>query len=171
MQSKIFGTLKICRLIENGGQAVVYLVENYKQQQFAAKIYRMNNFNEFNTLRMLKSNKNTIKLLDYVSYNHQQGLLLPFYKNGDLYNFYTERKNYKITRKIIYDIFYSISHCHHNNISHRDIKPSNFLLDNSYNSILCDFGLATNQDNIKTSAGTKPYAAPEVKNREIYKNK
>ena len=31
---------------------------------------------------------------------------------------------------------------HSANVMHRDIKPENFLIDNDFNIILCDFGLA-----------------------------
>ena len=62
-----------------------------------------------------------------------------------------------------------IMYVHNNNVMHRDLKPENILFNNveDYNSIIADFGLATNIDNDKylfARCGTPGFVAPEIIN-------
>ena len=43
---------------------------------------------------------------------------------------------------ILYNQLKALNFIHSANIIHRDLKPANFLLDQNYNVILCDFGMA-----------------------------
>ena len=43
---------------------------------------------------------------------------------------------------ILYNQICALNYIHSANIIHRDLKPSNFLIDNSCNIKICDFGFA-----------------------------
>ena len=69
-----------------------------------------------------------------------------------------------------YDISSALSVCHSNAIIHRDIKPDNILVSENGYYKLVDFGIARHlgQEFAATVAGTYPYMAPEVQNRQQY---
>mmetsp|Transcript_18189 Transcript_18189/g.27986 ORF Transcript_18189/g.27986 Transcript_18189/m.27986 type:complete len:80 (-) Transcript_18189:813-1052(-) len=48
----------------------------------------------------------------------------------------------KHVRKILYQLLCALKILHEAGIVHRDIKPCNVLLDQQYNVLLADFGLA-----------------------------
>ncbi len=54
---------------------------------------------------------------------------------------------------------------HSKNILHRDIKLDNILLDDNFNSKICDFGVSRimkEGEIISEKCGTPAYLAPEV---------
>ena len=69
-----------------------------------------------------------------------------------------------------YDISSALSVCHGNAIIHRDIKPDNILVSENGYYKLVDFGIARHlgQEFAATIAGTYPYMAPEVQNKQQY---
>ena len=59
----------------------------------------------------------------------------------------------------------ALDHLHDKRITHRDIKLANILLKSQSPKLsikLCDFGLATDNEHLKTHCGTKLYVAAEV---------
>lgn len=64
---------------------------------------------------------------------------------------------------IAFQVLKGLEHLHTNQMIHRDIKPANILVNSSGNIKLCDFGMATLNENSMhcTVVGTTKYMAPE----------
>jgi serine/threonine protein kinase len=76
--------------------------------------------------------------------------------------------------KIINEICDALSYIHSKQIIHRDLKPSNILIThNGHNVKIIDFGLSDSDSwsILKTPAGTKLYAAPELLAGEAIDNR
>lgn len=77
-------------------------------------------------------------------------------------------------KRMILQICDILSYLHSKQIIHRDIKPSNLLVThNGHNIKLIDFGLADSDSSsiIKTPAGTRSFAAPELQNGSTIDNR
>ena len=77
-------------------------------------------------------------------------------------------------RKIKYTIYHFIVH-EGVGVIHRDIKPENLLIDESEKLKISDFGVShiieDGSDEIRTTAGSNYYFAPEICAGEAYKGK
>ena len=106
-------------------------------------------------------------------------IVLPYFKNGDLFDFYQKNpslftigKILEIIRKLIEIVKY----CHEKGICHRDIKAENILLNNDFNTYtsitLIDFGLSIQKKgdifSIRGECGSPNYMAPEINSKNIY---
>lgn len=59
----------------------------------------------------------------------------------------------------------ALEYIHEKHIAHRDVKPANILVKSRIPTVhikLCDFGLATDSDMLKTFAGTLVYMSAEI---------
>ena len=68
-------------------------------------------------------------------------------------------------RTVLRQVLDALNYLHDKMITHRDIKPANILLHSRTPNLsvkLCDFGMATDNEHLKTSCGTRLYAAAEV---------
>lgn len=69
------------------------------------------------------------------------------------------------TREYIRQICSAVDHMHKAKVVHRDIKLQNFMLDQSHNLTIIDFGLSNSLDErelLNTQCGSPAYAAPEI---------
>ena len=143
---------------------------------------------EIKALQDLTSSPDIISIIQFwqeiYSYNDNTSynIMLPYYKDGDLFGFVTSDK-YKLVdyKSIFKKLLPSIKFCHDNDYIHIDIKLENFLIElNSDNTIknivLIDFGMAYKMDdndikrgyvNLDKCYGTPQYLNPE-KNDKIY---
>jgi calcium-dependent protein kinase len=74
----------------------------------------------------------------------------------------------------MFNLLKGVAYMHRKGYMHRDIKPSNILLrsmDDSYDVVLCDFGLATSiseKRKLFSKCGTPGFVAPEVLTYDIH---
>lgn len=64
--------------------------------------------------------------------------------------------------EIAREIADAVALAHRHGILHRDLKPMNVLVDRSGRAFVTDFGVASREDLLGSSAGTPCYMAPEV---------
>ncbi|XP_057834069.1 serine/threonine-protein kinase GRIK2 isoform X2 [Cryptomeria japonica] len=80
-----------------------------------------------------------------------------------------------IARKYFQDIVAGLKHLHSNNIVHGDIKPENLLVSSDGSVKICDFSesckFEDNNDELKRSAGTPVFTAPECSQGFLYHGK
>jgi hypothetical protein len=103
---------------------------------------------------------------------HRVILITQFLKQGSLerklrYDFFGVRKN---LTKIFSGLVYTLDYLHnHMTTSHLDLKPDNILLDDDYNPIIFDLGMAT-PTRFSTSQQTSPthYSNPSSRNYYDY---
>lgn len=70
-----------------------------------------------------------------------------------------------LSRKILCEICDALDYMHHKQVIHRDLKPENILIThNGQNIKIIDFGLSDTEiyNTLKSPAGTKAYASPEL---------
>jgi len=144
-------------------------IDIYKYKNSNRETYKR----EFSLLRKL-DHKNIIKLHDIIidKNSHNMYLALDYYKNGDLSKFLNNRSlKEKFAKKYMFQLRDGIQYLFSKNIIHRDLKPQNILLDDNFNLIITDFGLAKhfqNNEMMETMCGSPLYMAPEIMKRENY---
>jgi len=144
-------------------------IDIYKYKNSTRETYKR----EFSLLRKL-DHKNIIKLHDIIidknAYNMY--LVLDYYKNGDLSVFLNNRSlKEKFAKKYMFQLRDGIQYLFSKNIIHRDLKPQNILLDDNFNLIITDFGLAKHfqtNEMLETLCGSPLYMAPEIMKKENY---
>ena len=65
---------------------------------------------------------------------------------------------------ILYSLLRAVNYLHSAGIAHRDIKPQNILVNDSCDTVICDFGLAReiSDDDMTVYVETRWYRAPEL---------
>jgi serine/threonine protein kinase len=188
-KTKIASNIKLIKLINNGGEGGVWLVEacNKNKNKYALKIYNNNSQyrikRELEVKTRLKHHNNILLPLELVNdTRYNRSCILYNYINGiDMHNFYDITQHLDLTKKQLFlenkflSLWCALAKCHEHNICHRDIKPSNILWkrgninDNLKNDfcyddklILADFGACYfDNNNIRIRSPTQLYAAPE----------
>lgn len=129
---------------------------------------------EMETLGRIR-HKHLVEIVGYCKSGQERLLVYRFVENGSLDEWLHEREDpervldWKKRFKIIRGVAAGLSYLHHGvepQIIHRDIKASNILLDNDFEALITDFGLARqiNPQNSHIStqvAGTLGYMPPE----------
>ena len=111
---------------------------------------------------MIQEGKDRKDGKDRISYT----LIMTYVPGGNLLQANETRK---ISREemttVLRQVLGALDYLHDKKITHRDIKPANILLQSRTPNLsikLCDFGLATDNEHLKTRCGTRLYAAAEV---------
>lgn len=129
---------------------------------------------EMETLGRIR-HKHLVEIVGYCKSGQERLLVYRFVENGSLDEWLHEREDpervldWKKRFKIIRGVAAGLSYLHHGvepQIIHRDIKASNILLDNDFEALITDFGLAREinpqKNHISTQvAGTLGYMPPE----------
>ncbi len=110
---------------------------------------------------------NIVKLWDYGYDSDVCYLALEFVEGWDLRRVLQQfgALPVEIAVAIIYEALHGLAEIHRQNIIHRDLKPENILLGHDGQVKLCDFDLATQQDEAAAHAGltgSPGYVAPEA---------
>lgn len=180
--------------IDEGGYGKIYLVEGVNDhKKYALKILKeeknseedIDQFNkEIKFLGILSDKENDLDS-NYIPRIYASGNLrigeeiydnlafvLDLAERGDLFLYVFNSNNglsEKFSKFIFKKIVEGIKFCHENFICHFDIKIENILLDNDYNPLIADFGLAEelkdsegNIRNFSGERGTKYAMSPEM---------
>ena len=171
----------------SGGQANVFLVtKKGGSKKYAAKVFKKDDDSidiEINILNKFKQNKNPyiINIIEIgkgeIVRNKREKKISKYfimenYPNGNIFDYIYYRKSGlgELLSKILFQkILKGLQCCHENNVYHIDIKLENILLDDKYNPIICDFGLASLEPfDYFDCGGTKEYKPPEINGENKY---
>lgn len=162
------------RIIERmpviAGEADLYICE-YKNQQYAAKVYRRKVAIKAEVTQQLMQLKSpyVAKLYETNDYNGVSVEILPYYRRGSL-----SGKTFtydQLRSHIIPCLNEGLKALHDANIIHKDLKPSNIMITDDQKSVaIIDFGISSVTDTettvIVTQTGMTPeYSAPETFNK------
>lgn len=121
--------------------------------------------------RSLPNSPYHIPLLDYVVTKDFTYLVLPYYKNGDLFDLIltvhqSEGIPVAVKEEWVSNVFSQmvegIMWLHRRGVYHRDLKPENFLIDDEGRLRIADFGLSTKDaKNSALGFGSEFYMGPE----------
>jgi serine/threonine protein kinase len=129
-------------------------------------------FNEWKIVSSL-SHPNVIKFDYFHKTDKFVAILMPYYKT-DLFNklerdsktsYFNSPSSISERITTLLTTYYIVKYIHDNDVVHRDLKPENFVLNDSGEPILIDFGYSVQtQNNILRNdrKGTPLYVAPEV---------
>lgn len=121
------------------------------------------------------NHRHIIKLINHFEDDVNIYLILPVAVKGNLYSHLKKagRFDERTASKFVFETIEAVKYLHSQSprIVHRDIKSENLLLDDHFNVILTDFGIANYEDNqglLKTMCGSSEYMAPEVLKGKSY---
>ncbi|KAF7496629.1 CBL-interacting serine/threonine-protein kinase 7 [Sarcoptes scabiei] len=126
-------------------------------------------------IKILQSIKhpNIVPLYEIIHCNKDYYLMMKFAINKTihyyLYVFWQKPLPETYVKRWTRQLMSAVQYIHSEHIAHRDLKLDNFLLDEKYNALLSDFGLALNINDhrfahnlLSVRCGTPEYMAPEV---------
>ena len=175
MQGDIIPGYRLVKKLGEGGMGIVYLAEERASKKlFGVKMVRkelltksqfVDKFVRESKLHMQYDHRNVAKIYDVGEYNGAPYILMEYYSNGTLSQYYEKIKNsplkYELTRQLFIQILTGLDYLHHaevkvklqdgsektfHGIVHRDLKPDNIFVsyDSSGNVVLkiADFGMA-----------------------------
>lgn len=172
-----FDDYRLVKFLGEGTSGKVYVAEHiHSREQVAVKILKfqltprtMAGFLREARLVRLK-HPHIISLLDFgVSEQYfTPFLVMDYARNGTLRKRYPYGVRVPLAQVVLYvqQIASGLQYAHDRHLVHRDVKPENILLDEQYNLLLSDFGIAAiaHSDNAlsrQSMAGTITYMAPE----------
>ena len=156
----------LCKYLENGQE---FVLKMFRNEDIEAKpsVFKLL-LNEINALRALNSDK-LVKMHRIYETEANVYLLLDYYPDGDLYQWYSRNKRKmkeSTVVKIVREVLKALNFVHCMGIVHRDIKPENLAIVEINGDIavkIIDFGLSCDCTNdIYQRCGSPGYMAPEI---------
>lgn len=156
--------------IGSGLSGKVYTARSvFDQSVYAIKVIKKNNHiwnKELEATRHIAS-KGEFDLVEIIENEEDIRIVMPYYKNSDLYNFLDNRAQglpEKEALKITLQILKAAENIHKAGYVHLDIKPENIMFDKDNNVVLIDFGCSEPIDKkvLDRFIGTSYYVAPEI---------
>jgi mitogen-activated protein kinase 1/3 len=94
-------------------------------------------------------------------------LVFPFYRL-DLHKMYAqipafEEWGMKSVQKLMFSLMSGLAYLHSRSIVHRDIKPQNLLVNQAFELMICDFGLARSIVTEEQAVGIRAFASPRMR--------
>lgn len=163
----------VLQQITQGGEGYIYKVKKDSSEYAAKVIYKSGNNarydQEMQTMNDIKHPNviNAEYLKESIENNSSVYFhIMPFY-NFNLRDKICELTEYEQILEILIKLGEAISYIHNRGIIHRDLKPENILIDDEFNPILTDFGIAHFKDSELTRENdvlnNRNYQAPEQK--------
>ena len=155
----------LCKYLETGQE---FVLKMFKKVEIEAKpsVFKQL-LNEINALRTLVNDK-LVKLHRVYETEANVYLLLDYFPQGDLYQWYSKQKKVaeSLVVRIVREVLKALNYVHSMGIAHRDIKPENVAIvenDGDVGVRLIDFGLSCEYTNeIFQKCGSPGYMAPEI---------
>jgi serine/threonine protein kinase len=173
------GRYHIVEQLGEGGMATVYKAYDTRLERYVAikfirsDVVRDDTFQrrferEAKALASL-SHPNIVKVLDYGEHEGVSYLVMEYISGGTMKSLMGKVMPWQDAFKLIIPIARTLDYTHQRGIIHRDVKPSNFLISDSGEPMLSDFGIAklvAGNDNMQLTGtgvgiGTPEYMAPE----------
>ncbi|KAI0826542.1 kinase-like domain-containing protein [Trametes gibbosa] len=175
------GRLRLIGTIGSGSNGVIFLAEDTTSltsppTQYAVKcvVRAEHGSRRYNLQRQeiafhhrLSSHPNVVTLHRVIEDKYYVFLVLDYCRGGDLFNYLSNRREYRgddaIIKRLFLQIVDALEACHAAGVYHRDLKPENILISEDAEHIyLTDFGLATANMYSRTyGAGSSLYMSPE----------
>jgi len=97
-----------------------------------------NKFNHKNLLPIFYADVSTINGKTYTLISQE------YFKNGSVTNHLNTHNFLPLPQalKVLQDILFGLEYLHNSGFYHNDIKPGNILMDNQFNAVLADYGIA-----------------------------
>ena len=169
---------QIIEKLGQGGMATVYKAFDSRLERYVAiKFIRAEAINEVFLKRFEReakalaklSHPNIVKIHDYGSYDGMPYLVMEYLPGGTLRDKLGRKYTWQEAVELILPLAHTLAYIHKQHIIHRDVKPSNFLITESGQPMLSDFGIAKMIEAEETlqltgagmGIGTPEYMAPE----------
>lgn len=145
---------KFIKVIGKGAFSKVYLAENlHNNKEYAIKLTDKSYLEKENRLHYFYIEKEIMMSLDhpliakvYSGFEHENliGIVMDYYKNGDLFDFINLNKPLKldVIKHITAQLVNALEYLRSKGICHRDLKPENILLDEEFYIKIADFTTA-----------------------------
>lgn len=170
----MYGDYTFCKDLKTGAFGSVFIAEKDKTQYVLKFIAEPKDeaLMEIKVLQDLVNVKGVVQYVEHFYLNESIVIVYKYFSSYDLFDYlqnhgpFTEYLGLYVFKQLCQ----IIDNVHKRGIVHRDIKPENILIDNNYNILLIDWGLAfyPNETEERIFCGSPNYAAPEIINLEIY---
>lgn len=176
---RTIGRYHVTELLGKGGMASVYKAFDTRLERYVAiKFIRADALNQETFLKRFEreakalaklSHPNIVKVLDYGTHEEVPYIVMEYIPGGTLKQKLGRPYSPVEAARLVLPIARTLDYTHRQNIIHRDVKPANFLMMDSGEPMLSDFGISRVMEQsdaaplTSTGAGigTPEYMAPE----------